>query len=354
MTTSNVSQSPEAGPALLFRMSRGEKVGRFVLNNGILIALVIEIAIFAALIPADIFFSRLNVINVLRMSAGVGILAIFYAVALIAGVVDLGYLGAMSLAALVLGALFQVAKWPLGAACLAGLAVLVGIALVNTVLITRGKVSSIIATIATSILAVGFSYFILFGATKEGYLRLLRPELQDLADFSVLGLPAVIPLAVIIFIVVYVVLNETKLGAHLYAVGGNASAAELNGISRSRLTALVLLGIAFGGWITLIYVLSRTLYAQVLMGSFGASTGGAQGTAFVRPDPLVACLFAGIALFGGKGRLERLLWAILFLAVMVSGMGLLNVSAALRLTVDGLAFVLAVVLESIRQRIESR
>lgn len=354
MTTSNLSRSPDVVPAELFRMSRAERVGRFVLNNGILIALVIEIAIFATLIPTDVFFSRLNVINVLRMSAGVGILGIFYAVALIAGVIDLGYLGAMSLSALVLGALFQVAKWPLAAACLAGLAVLVVIELINALLINKGKVSSIIATIATSILAVGFSYFILFGATKEGYLRLLRPELQDLADIGVLGIPAVIPLAVIIFIVVYIVLNETKLGAHLYAVGGNASAAELNGISRSRLTTLVLMGIAFGGWITLIYVLSRTLYAQVLMGAFGASTGTAQGTAFVRPDPLVACLFAGIALFGGKGRLERLVLAILFLAVMVSGMGLLNVSAAMRVTVDGLAFVLAVLLESIRQRIESR
>ena len=354
MTTSNLSRSPDAGPADLFRMSRAEKVGPFVLNNGILIALVVEIAIFATLIPTDVFFSRLNVINVLRMSAGVGILGIFYAVALIAGVIDLGYLGAMSLSALVLGTLFQVAKWPLAAACLAGLAVLVVIELINALLINRGKVSSIIATIATSILAVGFSYFILFGATKEGYLRLLRPELQDLADIGVLGVPAVIPLAIVIFAVVYIVLNETKLGAHLYAIGGNASAAELNGISRSRLTTLVLMGIAFGGWITLIYVLSRTLYAQVLMGAFGASTGTAQGTAFVRPDPLVACLFAGIALFGGKGRLERLVLAILFLAVMVSGMGLLNVSAALRVTVDGLAFVLAVLLESIRQRIESR
>lgn len=354
MTPSTVSNSPGIGQAALFRMSRAEKVGRFVLNNGLLIALIAEIAIFALLIPSDIFFSQLNVVNILRMSAGVGILGIFYAVAVIAGVIDLGYLGAMSLAALVLGALFQVAKWPLSLACLAALAVMILVEGVNILLITWARVTSIIATIATSILAVGLSYLILFQATKEGYLRILKPELQDLADFNILGVPAIIPLAGIIFIIVYIVLNETKLGAHLYAVGGNAQAAQLNGISRSRLTALVLMGIAVGGWITTIYVLSRTLYAQVFMGSFGASTGAAQGTAFVRPDPLLASLFAGIALFGGVGRLERLLLAILFLAVMVSGMGILNVSAALRVTVDGLAFVFAVLLESVRQYFESR
>ena len=354
MTRSNVSIVQSAGRAVLFQMSRTEKVGRFMLNNGLLIALLTETAIFALLIPRDIFFSRLNVINILRMSSGVGILGIFYAVALIAGVVDLGYLGAMSLAALILGVLFQVAMWPLGLACLAALVVLILVEVVNALLITRARVTSIIATIATSILAVGLSYLILFQVTKEGYLRLLRPELQDLADFKILGLPAIIPLAAVIFVVVYIVLNETKLGAHLYAVGGNAQAAQLNGINRNRLITLVLMGIALGGWITTIYVLSRTLYAQVLMGSFGASTGAAQGTAFVRPDPLIACLFAGIALFGGVGRLERLLLAILFLAVMVSGMGILNVSAALRVTVDGLAFVFAVLIESIRQRIENR
>ncbi|MCX6079406.1 MAG: ABC transporter permease [Chloroflexi bacterium] len=354
MTIPNVSNDQGAGHPVLFQMSRAEKVGRFMLNNGLLIALLAEIAIFALLIPIDIFFSQLNIINILRMSAGVGILGIFYAVAIIAGVIDLGYLGAMSLAGLILGTLFQIAKWPLSLACLAALVVLMLVEGVNILLITRIRVTSIIATIATSILAVGLSYLIMFQVTKEGYLRIQRLELQDLADFNILGVPAIIPLFVITFIFVYIVMNETKLGAHLYAIGGNAQAAQLNGISRSRLTALVLMGVAIGAWITTIYVLSRTLYAQVLMGSFGASTGAAQGTAFVRPDPLIACLFAGIALFGGVGRVERLLLAILFLAVMVSGMGILNVSASLRVTVDGLAFVFAVLLESVRQRIESR
>jgi ribose transport system permease protein len=354
MTIPNVSNDHGTEYPVLFQMSRAEKVGRFFLNNGLLMALLVEIVIFALLIPLDIFFSQLNIINILRMSAGVGILGIFYAVAIIAGVIDLGYLGAMSLAGLILGTLFQIAKWPLGLACLASLVVLILVQGVNILLITRIRVTSIIATIATSILAVGLSYLIMFQVTKEGYLRIQRLELQDLADLNILGVPAIIPLAAITFIFVYIVMNETKLGAHLYAIGGNAQAAQLNGISRNRLTALVLMGVAIGAWITTIYVLGRTLYAQVLMGSFGASTGAAQGTAFVRPDPLIACLFAGIALFGGVGRVERLLLAILFLAVMVSGMGILNVSASLRVTVDGLAFVFAVLLESVRQRIESR
>jgi ribose/xylose/arabinose/galactoside ABC-type transport system permease subunit len=328
---------------------------RFVLNNGILIALILEVIIFGLLIPTEVFFSSLNIINILRMCSGVGILATCYAIALIAGVIDFSYLGTMSLAAIVFAWLFQVLGWPLWAAGLVSLGFSVGLALFSALLITKARVISIVATIGVSLISVAVAYFIMFAVSTEGYIRTHRLDLRSVVGAQVAGITLVIPLAAVVFIVAYVMLNYTKLGAHLYAVGGNPQAAVLNGINRNRLITLVLLGVAVGGWTATMYTVGRTLYATIFNGAFGMSAAGAkQGAVFVNPDPFVASLFAGIALFGGAGKLDRLVFALLFLGVLSSGMGLLNVSAAARVTVDGAAFVFAVLLEGIRQRIESR
>jgi len=69
-------------------LSRREAVIRFLLDHGLLVALIVEIGIFSLASPT-IFFSRENFFTILRLSAATGITVAFYTMALIAGQIDL-------------------------------------------------------------------------------------------------------------------------------------------------------------------------------------------------------------------------------------------------------------------------
>ncbi|MCP4165247.1 MAG: ABC transporter permease [Chloroflexi bacterium] len=353
MSAPAVSQNRTPSQNSWILTSRGKQILRLILDNGIFLALLAEIAIFAFLIPPEIFFSSRNVINIMRSVSGVGILAIFYGIALTAGVIDFSYMGLMTLSAMVFALTYQIWQLPFVAACLLSLAVAVAGAIVNALLVTKARVASIIATIAVSLLALGLSYFLLFAMTNEAYVRFKRQELRELIATRWFDIPAIIFVFLAVLILAWVVMNHTKLGAHLYAVGGNRRAAILNGVNPNRLTYLVFIGLAVGGWVAVLYLMGRALYASLIPGAIGLTAGGgAQGTLIVRPDPLVACLLAGIALFGGSGKIQRILFGLLFLAVLSSGMGLLNAPGAVRVTVDGLAIILALLLDSARRAAE--
>ncbi len=344
---------PQNLPAPL-TLSRGRTALRVVLENGIYLALILEIAIFALFIPPQVLFSSANILNLLRIISGVGILAVFYAVALIAGVIDFSFLGIMTLEAMVFALTFQIWQWPFWVCCLLALAVALVMAVVNGLLVTKAHVASIIATIAVSLLTIGISYFLLFAMTDEAFVRFKRQELRMLVGTQWFGAPAIIFLFVIVLVLVWVMMNHTKLGAHFYAAGGNRQAAVLAGVKPDRLVYLAFLGNAVGGWVALLFLMGRALYASMFLGAIGISAaGGTQGTLTVRPEPFVAALLAGISLFGGSGRVERILFSLLFLALLSNGMGLLNTSGAVRVTVDGLAVLFALLLDSARRASEN-
>lgn len=337
-----------------YSLSRRRVALRFILENGIYLALILEIIIFALLIPPQILFSSGNVLNLLRIISGVGVLAVFYAVALISGIIDFSFLGIMTLEAMVFALTYQIWQWPFWLCCLLALAVALAMAVVNGLLVAKVHVASIISTIAVSLLTIGVSYFLLFAMTDEAFVRFKRQELRILVGAQWFGIPAIIFVFVIVLVLVWVMMNHTKLGAHFYAAGGNRQAAVLAGINPDRLTYLAFFGTAIGGWVALLFLMGRALYASMFLGAIGLSAaGGTQGTLTVRPEPFVAALLAGISLFGGSGKIERVLFSLLFLAVLSSGMGLLNTTGAVRVTVDGLAVLLALLLDSARRASEN-
>lgn len=69
---------------------------------------------------------------------------------------------------------------------------------------------------------------------------------------------------------------------------------------------------------------------------------------------LVGALFAGIGLFGGTGRVEFTLIGLLFFSVLLVGMGVVGFPAQLRVAVDGLAIILALLLDSMRRYLSAR
>jgi ribose/xylose/arabinose/galactoside ABC-type transport system permease subunit len=315
------------------------RLGLLLLDNAILVALTVAVVVFSIASP-DVFFTQTNLISVLRFASLGGIVVAFYTLAMIAGQLDLSTVQVGALSGMVFAALFQVAGLPLWVALGAALAVAALFGLFNSYLINTIGVPSLVTTLAVGTLAYGVSFLILDSFGSSSIMRLSRPPLRSLINTQLLGVPVTIPLMFVVYLFVYVLLNHTRLGAHLYAVGGNPSAARLNGISVNGVVTFALVATSLAGGAATIMLGARQLAVTPAMA--------------VLTSPLVAALFAGVSLSGGSGRIERTLIGVLFFSVLGIGLSILALPSWVRFALEGSAFVLALLTDSLRSHLETR
>jgi len=129
------------------------------------------------------------------------------------------------------------------------------------------------------------------------------------------------------------VMNQTVLGRHIYAVGGNPEAAELSGISVKRITFIV-----FGsmGFLTAV---SGILFASRLQ---SATTIAGAGLEF---DAMSAAYIGGVSAYGGVGKVTSSLVGAIFFMALTSGMNLLGTDIALQYIIKGAVLLLAVIFD---------
>jgi ribose transport system permease protein len=331
-------------------ISRGWTVQRFLLDNSILIALIVAVVIFSVLSPT-IFFSLPNLITVLRLASLGGIIVACYTCAMIAGQLDLSTPFVGGLTAVVFAVLFQVMALPLAIAFIIAIALAAGIGWFNSWLVNRVGIPTLIGTVAVGALCYGAAFLIVDSFGQSGVIRLTRPPLRSIVNTTLFNVPISVYLMFVVYFVVFVLLTHTRVGAHLYALGGNPQAARLNGIRTQRLIALVLMMTAVSAGVASILLSGRQMASGPAISILGAS---ASGSLAAPASPLVAALFAGVSLSGGVGRVERTLFGVLFLAVLAIGMAIINLPAFVRILIEGLAFVAAILLDSIRQRMDTR
>lgn len=311
----------------------------FLLDNAIVLALALAVIMFSVASP-QVFFSATNLVSILRFASLGGIIVGCYTCAMIAGQLDLSTAQVGALAAIVFTLLFQVERWPLVIALIAALVCAATVGWFNSFLINRIGVPSLVTTLAVGTLAYGLSYLLVDAFGSASVMRLTRPPLRSLVNSDLLGIPISVFVMFALYLVIYVLLNHTRFGAHLYAVGGNPQAARLNGIRVPQLIATVLVMTAVSAGVATIFLAGRQLAVTPLM--------------TVIASPLVAALFAGVSLSGGVGRIERTLIGVLFFAVLGIGLSILSLPPFVRFTVEGLAFVLALLTDSIRNHLEQR
>ncbi len=147
--------------------------------------------------------------------------------------------------------------------------------------------------------------------------------------------------AVILFGVVMIyayITTRTVIGRHIYAVGGNAEAAELNGISVKKITFLVF------GSMGLLTALSGILYASWLR---SATTIAGQGMEF---DAIAGAFVGGVAVVGGSGKVTGSILGALVMASLTNGMNLLGWDISIQYIVRALVLVGAVVFDVAARR----
>jgi D-xylose transport system permease protein len=152
---------------------------------------------------------------------------------------------------------------------------------------------------------------------------------------SVQGIPLVVPITLVILWIGTFVLDRTKFGRYLYAIGGNAEAARRAGV---KIVAI--------RWSAFIVCSGLA----VVSGIFLASRVGSVDASMGRGDVLsgvAAAVVGGVSLFGGRGRLMHAAIGALVIAVITNGLGLLNLPAGINLLVTGGVLILAATVDAV-------
>lgn len=132
--------------------------------------------------------------------------------------------------------------------------------------------------------------------------------------------------------------TKTPLGRHIYAVGGNPEAAELSGISVSKITYFVF------GAMGLLSALSGIMYASRLR---SATTTAGLG---FETDAIAAAFVGGVSAAGGVGTITGSIIGALVMMSLTSGMNLMGIDISIQYIVRGAVLVLAVIFDRITRK----
>ncbi len=329
---------------MIGRLVQGEKIisGRrrdhllFLMDNGIYVVTVVLFIIFVFFAP--FFFTQRNLVNILISASLAGIVTAGYTVAILAGQIDTSTQGVLAVATVTTALLFEEAGFSLPLTVIFALAAGIAAGLFNGLIVVNGKIVAFVATLATQGVMIAIALFLSGGQT----ITIAREGLQETVFIRVFGIPSSVWIMFLCYIVGWVMLTQTKLGAHIYATGADYRAALLSGVPVDRVIRVALVISALTAALTAILVTARAKQSAL----FGLAIAGSVD--FV--TALTAVLLGGFSLFGGVGRIERNLVAVLFLTILGNGLQLMDVPTGIILVVRGFALVFAVILSVLRAR----
>lgn len=326
MTLTLDSLKTKLGPADLKSGSTATKVKRFIGDYGILVFFVLIIAFLALAAPN--FLTLNNVVNVVRQSSIIGLIALGMTFIMITAGIDLSVGSIVGLAGMTFALLAPASGGAFWLPLIAGLGVGLLVGFLSAAMVVWGAILPFLATLATMAVARTAALVITNGQVVSG--------LSGPAEWLGSGFVGPIPVPVIIFLLAALicdfVLSRTKFGSHVYAVGGNEESAKKVGISTSRVLFTVYI---IGG-------VTAALGGLVLTARLDGAAPVA-GTGY-ELQVIAAVVIGGTSLFGGVGTIRGTVVGVLLLGVVMNGMNLLGVSSYFQQGVQGVILVLAVLL----------
>lgn len=286
------------------------------------------------------FLTPGNISNVLLQTSINGILAIGMTFVILTRGIDLSVGSVVALAGIVsasfatTSATAGIVGAPYSPFVALPIGLLVGIACgaIVGVIVSRFSVPAFVATLGMLSAARGMT--LIYGGGKP--VPALTPDFRWIGTGSVFGVPMPVVLFAVVFLVSWYVLNRTRFGRYIYAVGGNPHAANTSGINVSRLRFSV-------------YVISGGLSGLAGM-ILSARTGSALPQAGIayELDAIAAVVIGGTSLSGGVGRITGTLIGALIIGVMNNGLDLMGIQSYYQQVLKGALIVGAVMLDQKR------
>jgi len=299
----------------------------YLTNYGIVWLTLILFAVLAATTPN--FLSSDNFRNILDQQSIVLIVAVFVTMLLISGNFDMSIGAIYTLVPLVALRVFDLSESVI-LLVIVGLAVGVAAGSVNGLIVTKGRINSFVATLATALVFFGIAYLVTGGTI----LRLSDLEIRSLVTTRVLGLTTATWIALVVVVIAWLLLDRTRFGRYVFAIGGNREAARLAGVPVNRIifTVFVLVGASAG--LAGIMNMARTLTAQ------------ASDDFSLVFTVIAAVVVGGTSIMGGFGAIWRTVVGVLFIAFLGNGFNLNGIDPVIQRIIEGLVILGAVGLDA--------
>lgn len=302
--------------------------------------LVALIALFALLEPR--FLHPLNLMNILRQVSISGLVAVGMTFVILTAGIDLSVGSLVALCGLVAA---YVAKGGLDDRFAVGASADAGNPVILAVLaaVAAGMACGALQGLAVTRLRVPPFVVTLGGLTAFRGLALLLSGGGPISGFEmgyvwwgqgrVWGVPVPVMIFATAVVVAHLVLTQTGFGRHVYAVGGNPSAASRNGIAVRRVTLSVYVIVGFFCGLASFLLSARLNSAEAVAGLQ------------LELDVIAAVVIGGTSLFGGAGSIFGTVVGVLLIGVLRNGLVLLGVSSFVQQILIGLILVLAVAID---------
>ncbi len=323
------------GVAVASRAARGRAGLASVLRVrelGVLTALLVVAALISFATPY--FLTTDNLMGVFRSFSLIAIMSIGMVMVIITGGIDLSVGSVMGLSSLTT-ALGFTNGLPTAACVLGGLAVGLLFGLFNGLLVTAIRLPPFIATLGSLSIGRGLMYIVTHGVP-------LTPDTPD--SFSVIGQgyvgPVPVPVVIMAAMMVgfSVLMRKTRFGRHVYATGGNETAARLSGVKTGRVKLLV-------------YMLSGVIAAVAGVISFSRYLSAEPASGFGSElDVIAAAAIGGASLSGGVGSVEGAVIGAALAGIIANGVVLMNINTYAQQAITGAVILIAVSLDVWRGR----
>ena len=289
------------------------------------------------------FLTINNLLNILRQYSVVLILAVGQTLVIVTAGIDLSVAATAALSGAVMGVTYAHIGVPAAVAIALGLLSGFAVGLFNGFAITRWRVPDIIATLGTLTAIRGVALLVTDGLPVPDFAqaiegRRMPPIINTLGADSIGRLPLIIVVAAVCCLVGWFILNRTRLGRSIVAVGGNREAAHVSGVNVNRTKLLV-------------YIISGTLAGvggMMLAGRLNSAN--ALMANLMELDTIAAVVIGGTALFGGEGRVSGTVVGIFIIGVLANGLNIMGVSDFWQRVVTGLIIVVVVAIDQWRRR----
>jgi len=316
------------------------RIGRVKLNQlqaflGLIVVFILA-CVFSPVRRGElIFLDAGNLSDILRQVSERGILAVGMTFVILAAGIDLSVGSVLAFAATLSAVMLMRGGYGTPETILAVLVAGLAIGAVNALVITKGRIQSFVVTLAMMSAARGLARLVSGGSGVEiGYGEGGAPQ-----SFAILGgkLGEFVPIPALIFlatvVIAWVVLNKTRFGRYVHAVGSNETASRLSGVGVDW--------VKFGVFsiCSLLAALAGIIHcAQLEQGNPN------DGVAY-ELDAIAAVVIGGTSLSGGTGTVVGTLVGTLIIGIINNILGLNNVDANVQLLLKGIIIVGAVLLQ---------
>lgn len=300
---------------------------------GILVAMVVICVILSIL--SDKFLKLKNVITILRTTSINAIVAYGMTFVIITGGIDLSVGSVMSIGGVLCSLLIVKTNIGILPSFLAGLLVGTLVGFINGVCITKFKLVPFIVTLATSYVARGASYLLTNARPVT-----IKEEFFFQFGNGMIGnvFPYIIIYMLVVFAISWILLNRTRFGRRVLAVGGNEEAARFSGINISRIKIITY---AFSGFLAAlagIITCAKMYSGQPVIGEDASM------------DAIAGIVLGGTSMNGGFGTVTGTLIGCVIIGIINNGMNLIGLNSFWQQVAKGLVILIAVYVDSIRKK----